>query len=540
MFNRRTHSQLGKIDPFNKKDRIFYSFLVLVGLYATVLFGFWWFLPTHVANNFKGIYHIFDYLLFVLLSFVVWYQIMNELLAWSLAERMKLPIPSKPQKNLKVAFLTAFVPGKEPYSMLKKTLTAMINVDYPHDTWVLDEGDDPKVKDLCKKLGVNHFSRKNVEKYNQPTGKFKAKTKAGNFNAWFDFIGDQYDIVAQLDVDFIPGKNFLTETLGYFKNPEVGFVGTPQIYGNKKDSWIVRGASEQSYGFYGPTQKGLFGTDMTFFIGANHVIRVKAYRNIEGYEGHIIEDHLTGMKFYSKKWKSIYVPKTLAVGEGPSTWESYFNQQMRWSYGLFDVLFRHSPKMFKKMNFIHSIYYFFMQQFYFYGLAQGLSVVLLVLFYLFGINSANISLRELLIFYPLLLAIQQIIFFYLQRFYIDPEEESGFNLSGRLLSIAVWPVYLLAFFSAITGKRLAYQVTPKGKNQPFPPKLKLFLPHFVLGTISFLGIIFSILLNHISYQLIFFGSLNTVFMYGIIGSVLWERLKFKSSLFIPKLILAEN
>jgi cellulose synthase/poly-beta-1,6-N-acetylglucosamine synthase-like glycosyltransferase len=160
----------------------------------------------------------------------------------------------------------------------------------------------------------------------------------------------------------------------------VAFVGTPQVYGNTNDSWIAKGAAEQAYSFYGSMQKGLFGKDMSFFIGANHIVRVEAHNFINGYSGHIVEDHLTGMRFYSAKWKSVYVPKTLASGEGPSTWEAYFSQQMRWSYGLIDILMRHSPKIFPKMKFSHAFNYFFLQQFYFYGLAQFIGIILLSIY----------------------------------------------------------------------------------------------------------------------------------------------------------------
>ncbi len=68
--------------------------------------------------------------------------------------------------------------------MLEKTLTAMKNADYPHDTWVLDEGNEAEVKVLCEKLGVNHFSRKQYPYYNQKGGMFRRKTKAGNLNSW--------------------------------------------------------------------------------------------------------------------------------------------------------------------------------------------------------------------------------------------------------------------------------------------------------------------------------------------------------------------
>jgi len=80
----------------------------------------------------------------------------------------------------------------------------------------------------------------------------------------YDSFGNSYDIVAQIDTDFVPKPSFLLKTLGYFKNPQVAFVGTPQIYSNDSSSFIARGAAEQTYTFYGPILRGLYGMDMTY------------------------------------------------------------------------------------------------------------------------------------------------------------------------------------------------------------------------------------------------------------------------------------
>ncbi|MBI2601394.1 glycosyltransferase [Candidatus Daviesbacteria bacterium] len=511
----------------DKEDKITYLFMVVSGMIITSIFGIWWFLPSHIPNNFSGFSHIFDIIIFTLLSYIVWHQLIMEMVTWYLSFTMKIPKPLVPQAGLRVAFLTAFVPGKESYEMLAQTLKAMTEVDYPHDTWLLDEGDDLYAKAICYRYGVKHFSRKGTEKYNQPEGKFKAKTKGGNYNAWFDVYSNYYDIVAQHDVDFIPHKQFLTRTLGYFRDPEVAFVGTPQIYGNQDASWIVRGAAEQSFNFYGPIQKGLFGAGTQFFIGANHVVRVTAQKHIGGYSGHIVEDHLTGMRIYANKWKSVYVPEVLAIGEGPATWDAYFSQQMRWAYGIIDILFRHSPKILPKMKFKHALNYFLMQQYYFTGIAQGIGVILLVLYFLFGIEATGIKIIELIILSAPLLVIQLMIFYYLQGFNIDPKNESGFFSKSKLLNFAAWPIYLTAFFSVLLNKRLTYKVTPKGSMEKGVTSFTLFIPHIVLGTLTIIGIIASFFTGNQAPQLMFFAALNSVTMYFFMLMVIKEQLQAK-------------
>jgi len=399
----------------------------------------------------------------------------------------------------------------------------MAAVDYPHDTWLLDEGDDPRAKEICERLGVKHYSRKGVPHYNTENGPFKAKTKGGNHNSWHHQYGHNYDFVAQIDVDFVPRKDFLTMTLGYFRDPKVAFVGTPQVYGNIDESWIVQGAAEQAYGFYGTTQKGFFGKDMQLFIGANHVVRVAALNDIGGYSGHIVEDHLTGMKIYSNRWKSVYVPEKLAIGEGPATWDAYFSQQMRWAYGLIDILLHHSPKLLPRMKRQHALNYYFLQQHYFYGLVQVLGVILITLYFVFGIQSTAMALAPLLALYIPLILWQILISLWLQRFNVDPANESGSLWRGKLLTLAAWPIYFLAFVGVVRGKRLSYAVTPKGAQQENNVPLTLFMPHLVLGTITAVDIFVSITTQHYAPLLLFWAVINTLTMYGFILYAVGQR-----------------
>jgi cellulose synthase/poly-beta-1,6-N-acetylglucosamine synthase-like glycosyltransferase len=54
------------------------------------------------------------------------------------------------------------------------------------------------------------------------------------------------------------------------------------------------------------------------------------------YADSIIEDHLTAMKIYATKnpetgryWKGVYTPDIISVGEGPTSFTDFFNQQKR-------------------------------------------------------------------------------------------------------------------------------------------------------------------------------------------------------------------
>ena len=295
---------------------LFNWLLLAVGLALAARFALYWFSPARLPQDFGGGLGVFDIVLFAALTFVVWHRQAMDILSWLICRRLEGHQESPPpQPNLRVAFITTFVPGSEPLEMLRRTLASMVVADYPHDTWLLDEGNDQGARALCELLGVKHFSRNGRECYNRPRGRFLAKSKAGNHNAWYEEYASQYDVVAQVDSDFKVRRDFLTSTIGHFRDPRVAFVGTPQIYGNL-NNWIARGAAQQTYLFYGPIMRALSRRRMTLLIGANHVVRVAALRDVGWYQGHLTEDLATGMRFHVGRWESVYVPEPLAVGEG--------------------------------------------------------------------------------------------------------------------------------------------------------------------------------------------------------------------------------
>ena len=477
------------------RSRATYSqqFVTIISVTVITLFACWWFNPEHIADNFSGYANIVDVLLFFAVSWIVWHPILMEVVVWAIVSHIKEHPQELPQPGLRVAFITTIVPGSEPLDLLHKCLPAMVNADYPHDTWLLDEGNNEEVKKICAKYGVKHFSRYEDPRYYMTGNDKFTKTKGGNHNAWYDAYGNNYDFVAQLDTDFVPHDNFLTKTLGYFNDPEVGFVGTPQIYGNLRKSFIARGAAEQQYSFYGSVLRGLSGLGMTFMIGANHVVRVKALKDIGHYAAHITEDLITGMKLHASGWKSIYLPEALAVGEGPFTWESYFNQQMRWAFGCFDILLRHSFRQFFRMGLRRAIYYFLLQLHYFSGIANALSILLIAMYFFSGIRATDIDFVKFITYYFSVIIICWLMSVWYQRYHIGQDKEEELLIPGKIISIAAWPIWFVAFLSALTGRRLSYKVTPKGEsNKNTQLSSGLFLPHYVFGTISVMCLISTI------------------------------------------------
>jgi len=142
---------------------------------TTVLFIGWLLWPEHVPGFTGGIPPAVLWtarLGFALVIAVEVIRLVQNFAVWVYAFHAKDPVPLDPPIGWRVALLTTIVPSKEPIDIVERTLRKMLQVAYcgTVDVWILDEGDDPAVKAMARRLGVNHFSRKGRPEYNQPEG----------------------------------------------------------------------------------------------------------------------------------------------------------------------------------------------------------------------------------------------------------------------------------------------------------------------------------------------------------------------------------
>ena len=134
-------------------------------------------------------------------------------------------------------------PSKEPIDVVRGTLQAALRIQYDGilDVWILDEGDDPDVRAMCRELGVNHFTRKGIEKYNQRKGAFKAKTKHGNYNAWVAEHGDAYEVFLSVDPDHVPLPNYAERHPRLLPRPGRRLRRRPPVLRQRRDVRDARG-----------------------------------------------------------------------------------------------------------------------------------------------------------------------------------------------------------------------------------------------------------------------------------------------------------
>jgi hypothetical protein len=286
-----------------------------------------------------------------LVTILLVYNLSLHQLRWFSLLLMRRPKPMQARQGWKVGVVTTFVPGVESFEMLAETLRALVAMEYPHDTWVLDEGDDRRVKALCIQVGARYFSRKHLSHYQTERGIFRSRTKHGNYNAWLYEVGfAQYEIITSFDPDHVPDSAYLVNVLGYFADPTIGYVQAPQVYYNQNASFIARGAAEETYEYYSASQMASYAMGFPIVTGCHTTHRVTALRQVAGFAPHDADDLLLTYLYRASGWKGVYVPKILAQGLTPVNWSAYLTQQLRWARSVLDIKFRVWPKLMGRLS----------------------------------------------------------------------------------------------------------------------------------------------------------------------------------------------
>ena len=382
---------------------------------------------------------------------------------WMTLPLMRRPRPRPARPGLRVGVATTFVPGAEPLEMLEQTVEALVAMDYPHDTWVLDEGDDDRVKALCRRSGARYFSRRHRPEYQDDEGIFASRTKHGNYNAWLAEVGyESYDVVVNFDPDHIPVRAFLDRVLGYFDDPRVGYVQAPQNYYNQHASFVARGAAEETYAYYSSVQMTGYALGYPIVTGCHTAHRVTALREVGGFAPHDADDLLVTVHYRVGDWRGVYVPEILAEGVVPVDWPGYLSQQRRWARSVLDVKLRIFPRLARRLPRVERVTSALHGLYYLHGLGSALAVLLLCYMLVSGATPFEVT-STTVTKVVVLVGVFQLCEIFRQRFFLRLRSEWGLHWRGGLLRFAKWPVVLLAAVDVLRKGRVPYAITPKVK-----------------------------------------------------------------------------
>ena len=418
-------------------ERALLVMLVATGLVAVFFMIDWWFRAAHVSQP----------VLFLALSLAFWYGVARIVIGWinylAIAKPRHVPAP----RGLRVAIFTTSAPG-EPLEMFEKTLAACARVAYPHTTYLLDDTRDHRVRDLAARHGAIW-----LELLDLPGA------KAGKINRALELTDEPFILI--LDPDHIPFPQFLDRVLGHFDDARVGFVQVAQAYYNQRRSFTAAAAAEQTYVFYGPGLMGLYGHHASLAIGANCTFRREALRTIGGHGVGLAEDLITAIRLHAAGWRSVYVPEIVSRGLVPEDLGSYFKQQLKWSRGVYEVLFSELPRLFGALRWRQRASYLTIGTYYLCGLTTATFLTFPYIYLWSGVQPAAMQFSTFVVEASPIAAVGITMYLFVQRWLCDPGSERGLHWRGMTLKLACWPIYLLGTVLAIARAEIPYIPTAK-------------------------------------------------------------------------------
>lgn len=284
--------------------------------------------------------------------------------------------PQKPEHSFLVnnrptvdVFITTM---NEPIEIIFNTVVAAVAMEYPHNTFVLDDGNSAEVKLLAKQVGASYIARNNG-----------LHAKAGNVNNGLRYSKSEF--FAIFDADQVPKKDFIVKLLPYMSNQKLAMVQSPQYFANTH-SFIAAGTAQAQEVFYKYVCPAKNISNSAFCVGTNMIFRRSAIDEIGGIARNHSEDIWTSYLLHEKGWQTLFVNEVLAIGEAPATVISYFKQQRRWAKGGLGMLFNSNPLRSKHLTLDQRVQYFFSNTYFLVGISVLAYLLFPILYLLFGIK----------------------------------------------------------------------------------------------------------------------------------------------------------
>jgi cellulose synthase (UDP-forming) len=221
----------------------------------------------------------------------------------------------------------------EERDVLERTIVGAVSLDYPNFTvWVLDDSRRGWVAELAAAKGARYLTRDD-----------NRHAKAGNINAALRRTNG--DLILVLDADFVPRTHTLWRLVGFFRDPRIACVQTPQYFFNKDPTQTNLGLADR----WADDQRLFFDVIMpsrdawgaAFCCGTGFVMRRSAIEAIGGAipTESICEDMLTSIELKRRGLETVYLNEELCIGLAPESVKAFFVQRRRWARGQIQIIF---------------------------------------------------------------------------------------------------------------------------------------------------------------------------------------------------------
>lgn len=224
----------------------------------------------------------------------------------------------------------------EEASVLERTIAGAVASAYPAARiFVLDDARRPWLAALCAHYGVDYVTRPD-----------NAHAKAGNLNHAFwrrRTDPDAPELIAVLDADFVPHRDFVSRCVALFGQARTGLVQTPQHFFNEDplqhNLHIGRGYPDEQRFFFDHLEASRDAWGIAVCCGTSSMVRADALAAIGGFPTEsVTEDFLLTIKLAEAGWDTVYLNEALTEGLAPEGLQEYIVQRGRWCLGMMEIV----------------------------------------------------------------------------------------------------------------------------------------------------------------------------------------------------------
>ena len=230
----------------------------------------------------------------------------------------------------------------EPPAMVKQTLDALANLDYPDfEVLIIDNNTkDPAVwepvRDYCATLGPR-FKFFHVA----PLAGFKG----GALNYLIPHTAPDAEVIAVIDSDYCVDRNWLKHMVPHFADPKIAIVQSPQDYRDQNESTFKKLCYSEYKGFFHIGMVTRNDRDAIIQHGTMTMTRRSVLEELGWADWCICEDAELGLRVFEKGYSAAYSHNSYGKGLMPDTFIDFKKQRFRWAYGAIQIIKRHTSSL---------------------------------------------------------------------------------------------------------------------------------------------------------------------------------------------------
>ncbi|MBI3160158.1 MAG: glycosyltransferase [Chloroflexi bacterium] len=241
----------------------------------------------------------------------------------------------EPLAESECPLVTVQLPVYNELYVVRRLIDAAAQLDYPRqrlEIQILDDSTDGTTRIAEQAAAAWREQGVNVAVVHRSD---RSGYKAGALRSGMEQT--QGELLAVFDADFLPPRDFLRRTVGWFADPKVAFVQARWGHINRDYSFLTLLQSLAIDAHFMIEQQARSWAGYFFnFNGTAGVWRKSVVAASGGWQARTLTEDLDlSYRAFLSGWKGVYLRDLVAPAELPATFNGFRQQQQRWATGSF-------------------------------------------------------------------------------------------------------------------------------------------------------------------------------------------------------------